>query len=95
MNKSKIIFKRNPAYSRCPSCNQSNTLHRSRARNLKEDIIKRFTFFKIYRCRNCGWRGYLSTLKLTLSSMKYSIFYMLLLIVVVIFVNKILSLVAK
>lgn len=95
MNNSKLKFRRNPIYDRCPSCKQANALHRSRARNLKEEIIKKFTFFKIYRCRNCGWRGYLSTLRVTFSTMKYSIFYMLLLISVIIVVREILSFVAK
>lgn len=41
----------------CPHCGKFGTLHRSRSRNFKERMIKLFLPYKIYRCKECGWRG--------------------------------------
>ncbi len=41
----------------CPHCGRLGTLHRSRSRNFKERMIKFFLPYKIYRCKECGWRG--------------------------------------
>jgi len=95
MYKSNIILKRNPIYELCPSCKQKNSLHRSKAKNIKEDIIKKITFYRIYRCKECGWRGYKSTFGFSASSAKYILFYIALLILVVIIVDKILSIIVK
>lgn len=43
----------------CPHCGRVGTLHRSRSRNFKERMIKFFLPYKIYRCRECGWRGFI------------------------------------
>lgn len=43
----------------CPHCGKFGTLHRSRSRNFKERMIKFFLPYKIYRCKECGWRGYI------------------------------------
>ncbi len=43
----------------CPHCGKFGTLHRSRSRNLKERLVKFFLPYKIYRCSECGWRGYI------------------------------------
>ncbi|HZW38679.1 MAG TPA: hypothetical protein VFF33_05210 [Ignavibacteriaceae bacterium] len=71
-----IIFKKNPVFGKCPSCNKVNTLHHSKIRNFKEMLTKNFTFFKMYRCSQCGWRGYLSTLTLTKTSLKNIAIYL-------------------
>ncbi|MEJ5350487.1 MAG: hypothetical protein WHS65_02730 [Melioribacteraceae bacterium] len=71
----KILISVNPQYSKCPSCKSALTLHSSRARNMREQIIKRITFFKIYRCKECGWRGYMSTYKITKDSLKALLLY--------------------
>ncbi|MGK9476640.1 hypothetical protein [Melioribacter sp. OK-6-Me] len=71
----KIFISKDPQYSRCPKCNAEFTLHRSRARNMIEQIIKKITYFKIYRCRQCGWRGYLSTIVITSESFKAILVY--------------------
>jgi predicted RNA-binding Zn-ribbon protein involved in translation (DUF1610 family) len=43
----------------CPHCGKFGTLHRSRSRNFKERLVKFFLPYKIYRCSECGWRGYI------------------------------------
>jgi predicted RNA-binding Zn-ribbon protein involved in translation (DUF1610 family) len=40
----------------CPECGAST--HRSHARGLKEKLIRTFSFYKTYRCHECGWRGW-------------------------------------
>lgn len=44
----------------CPEC-KSNRVHRSHARNLWEKVQKRFTTRRLFRCHDCGWRGWLET----------------------------------
>ena len=48
---------------RCPSCGEFK-LYRSRSRNLSEKLVKRFLPFKIFRCHNCNWRGWIAKSKL-------------------------------
>jgi len=52
-----ILRKIDPSFSRCPACKSVGSLNRSRARTLKEKIIKGTRIFRIYRCSDCGWRG--------------------------------------
>ncbi len=90
MRELKVIYYKDPGFEKCPECGNI-TLHRSRSRNLFEKFLKRFTFFKIYRCRSCGWRGYRSTLTLTMGSFK-DVFIILILLgitaILVLFVIK-------
>ncbi|MCB2206146.1 hypothetical protein KQI65_15495 [bacterium] len=44
---------------RCPGCGEAS-LFRSRSRNMSENLKKRFTNKRLYRCHRCGWRGWLS-----------------------------------
>jgi predicted RNA-binding Zn-ribbon protein involved in translation (DUF1610 family) len=74
----KIIVVKDPVFGKCPDCGAIGTLHRSRARNTKERLIKALTPFKIYRCKKCGWRGYRSTVTLTMGSLKALLFYLIL-----------------
>ncbi len=76
--RSNIIVDKNPLFDKCPDCRELGVLHRSRARNTKERIIKSTTFFKLYRCKKCGWRGYRSTLTITRQSVKVLFYYLLL-----------------
>ncbi len=78
----KILVDKNPLFDKCPDCNELGSLHRSRARNTMERIIKGATFFKLYRCKKCGWRGYRSTLTITWSSIKLLSLYIFLAAVV-------------
>jgi uncharacterized protein with PIN domain len=43
----------------CPGCGES-TLFRSRSRTFSENVKKRFTNKRLYRCHRCGWRGWMS-----------------------------------
>ncbi|HKP84693.1 MAG TPA: hypothetical protein VJZ26_01275 [Blastocatellia bacterium] len=43
--------------SLCPEC--SALVHRSHTRGLKEKLFKVITSYRAYRCRECGWRGWL------------------------------------
>lgn len=42
----------------CPQCGLN--VHRSRAKNIREKLIRLFTQYKAYRCHECGWRGWIS-----------------------------------
>lgn len=91
MKSKDFVFRKNPVFGRCPSCNLPNTIHRSRARNWKESVIKKLTFYKIYRCNKCGWRGYLSTITLSSASIKNLFIYMLLGSVTALIINQLLK----
>lgn len=69
---------KNPVFGRCPSCEQFNTLHRSRARSTKERLVKTIGLFRYYRCSKCGWRGSLSHLTIKRDTLKYIIIYLFL-----------------
>ena len=46
----------------CPSC-KGWRVHRSKARNLYERVRKSRTDRRLYRCEECGWRGWLIPLE--------------------------------
>src|SRR4030095_9840668 len=48
---------------RCPSCNCVH-IHRSKARNVFERVKKLRTDKRLYRCEECGWRGWVIPLDL-------------------------------
>lgn len=75
MRTPRILIYRNPQFSKCPSCKGVGALHHSRAKNMWEQIIKKITFFRLYRCKECGWRGFLSTVVLTNESLKAVMIY--------------------
>jgi predicted RNA-binding Zn-ribbon protein involved in translation (DUF1610 family) len=75
MRNYRTIFEKNPLFHTCPACGEMNSLHRSRSHNWKEGFIKKVSFFKIYRCTQCGWRGYLSTKNLSVSALKFIAYY--------------------
>jgi predicted RNA-binding Zn-ribbon protein involved in translation (DUF1610 family) len=41
----------------CPACGWR--VHHSHARGWREKLIRMVTSYKLYRCRECGWRGWL------------------------------------
>ncbi|MCK6605986.1 MAG: hypothetical protein L6Q59_13900 [Ignavibacteriaceae bacterium] len=69
-NYTAILIRRDPAFSKCPSCGKYHTLRRSQTRNLIEGFLKKATIFKPFRCNNCGWRGFKSTITLTWESVR-------------------------
>ena len=42
----------------CPHCGKTERVHRSHARGTIENFIKTVTPYKIYRCHDCNWRGW-------------------------------------
>jgi len=57
-----FLLRRDPIYMKCPSCGEQNTIHKSRTRTFIETAINAVSLFKLYRCKKCGWRGYLPTI---------------------------------
>ena len=41
----------------CPKC--GGRTHRSQTRGFNEKLVKAFTPQRVYRCRECDWRGWL------------------------------------
>jgi predicted RNA-binding Zn-ribbon protein involved in translation (DUF1610 family) len=91
MKSSQAIFLKNYFTQKCPSCGASNSLRRSKARTFNESLIKKFTFFRTFRCKDCGWRGYLSTLSINKPGLKYLFFYLALALVVAFVVETVLA----
>ena len=77
--------------SNCPSCSNANSLRNSRPRKNLEKLIKSVTWFDLYRCKNCGWRGYKSNLRLTAKTLKTFLIYLLLMLVSAFIVSQILK----
>ena len=46
---------------RCPKC-ATGRIHRSRARSIAEKVRKEFTAQRLFRCSECGWRGWAAPL---------------------------------
>ncbi|MBI1939020.1 MAG: hypothetical protein HYS25_12990 [Ignavibacteriales bacterium] len=56
-------------------------LQKSHARNMTEQIIKKLSFYKIYRCKECGWRGYISTITFSWQAFKAAFVYAFLILI--------------
>lgn len=41
----------------CPACGWR--IHHSHTRGLQERFVRAVTSYKMYRCRECGWRGWM------------------------------------
>lgn len=87
----RILVPTNPTYGRCPDCKDIGVLRRSRSRSMWEKIVKKASFFDIYRCRKCGWRGYKSKIKLTFGSVKTILLYVALMLVTAIVIRFVLT----
>jgi hypothetical protein len=72
-----LIFKKNPLYEKCPSCDSQGSLRKSRPRSLGEKFVRTFTLYGIYRCKKCGWRGYRRRFILTMKSVKNGLGYLI------------------
>jgi hypothetical protein len=53
------------AGQRCPSCT-SYTLFRSHVKKITERLQKRLTHKRLYRCQDCGWRGWIQALDVSI-----------------------------
>lgn len=58
------------ASERCPSCGSFH-LHRSHVRKITERVRKRLTDKRLFRCEECGWRGW----NLIIDSAAYAPFF--------------------
>jgi hypothetical protein len=74
----RVLIKKSPVYSACPSCRSFNTIRRSSSRNGWEHFVDHVTFYRMFRCKKCGWRGYMSTLTITSKSIKTVLLYLFL-----------------
>lgn len=68
----------NPLYAKCPSCSSNDALRNSRPRNNRESLIKEVTWFELYRCKKCGWRGFKSSFNFNIRILKKIAMYLLL-----------------
>jgi transposase-like protein len=80
-------------FTKCPSCKSNNTLRTSHPRNTKERILKTITWFQIFRCRKCGWRGWKLNLSIEKKVIKKIVVYILLVAIVALVVYNLLKLV--
>ena len=87
----KVLVFRNPQFGTCPDCKKTGTLHRSRSRNMFEQIVRGTTFMKTYRCKECGWRGFKSTFIVTRKSLKNIALYAILIAITAFIAKYILS----
>ena len=72
----RVLYKQDPSFLACPDCGQVR-LTKSRSRNIRERITKQFTFYRTYRCKNCGWRGQVSSYTFRMKSLKAIFFYII------------------
>lgn len=91
MKNKNVLIKRDPLLSKCPECGELESLRRSHSRNLKERFFNHYTIYKLYRCKKCGWRGYLKTLTLSTFTFKVLLLYAGLIIITAIITYKVLS----
>ena len=49
-----------------------------------EQIIRRMTIFKTYRCKECGWRGFRSVVTLTKKSLRQLFIYLAIIVLTII-----------
>lgn len=91
MNKVKTFIKKDPLFDACPSCKSIGALRRSHSRNKKEKFISHLTIYKTYRCKKCGWRGYLKTITLTSSSFNSILIYAVIILITAIITFQILK----
>jgi predicted RNA-binding Zn-ribbon protein involved in translation (DUF1610 family) len=87
----KIFFKAFPETSKCPSCGKIGTIRRSRTRNFLETAAKSTGVVSIYKCRECGWRGFLKRYMINRYSFFTVIFYGILILSVAYIITQILK----
>lgn len=57
----------------CPNCGES--AYRSRSRNFRESLVKRVTSLRLYRCHDCGWRGYAAPSRIRVGKINHKAVY--------------------
>ncbi|MCC7093579.1 MAG: hypothetical protein HND39_13625 [Ignavibacteriota bacterium] len=57
-------------------------------------MIKYLTWYELYRCKKCGWRGWKANFILNKSMIRRIIFYFILMIIAAIIVYNLLKLIA-
>jgi predicted RNA-binding Zn-ribbon protein involved in translation (DUF1610 family) len=75
MKKVRALIKKDPLFEKCPSCKSPGTLRKSHSRNFVEKVVNHLTIYNTYRCKKCGWRGYLKTLSITTSTLTAILVY--------------------
>lgn len=79
MNKQKKIFiTRKVSFLNCPACSKVGSLHKSKTKNITENIFKNLYFWGYFRCWECNWRGLLIKKTITKQSFKLLLLYVLL-----------------
>jgi hypothetical protein len=81
MNKLRIFISKQGLLLKCPACHNADTLHKSKSRTFKENILKNLFFWGYYRCWECNWRGLISNKALAKQSFKILLLYVILAIV--------------
>jgi hypothetical protein len=87
----KVFYKTFPETSKCPSCSKIGRLRRSRSRNFFESFVKLTRFFGLYKCRECGWRGFLSKYTFNYYSLITLAFYLILIASTAYIITKVLK----
>ncbi len=87
----RIFYKTYPETASCPSCSKIGRIRRSRSRNLVEMLLKGSRMVGIYKCRECGWRGYLKRYTFNYYSLITASFYLLLIVSVAYIITKVLK----
>jgi hypothetical protein len=80
----------NPLFAKCFSCSSKDSLRISRARNTIERIVKAITWFDLFRCKKCGWRGFRSSLTINARWFKRIAIYLLMMILTAFLVYQVL-----
>ncbi len=76
MKSNKSNYNNDPMFDKCPSCGFTNTIRRSHSHNAKEKFFNHFTFYRTFRCNNCGWRGFRITRILGAKTYKNLLLYL-------------------
>jgi len=81
MRKSARVLYSNSQYGVCPACKTTGYLQRSHAKNMFEQIVRKITLFKPYRCKECGWRGFKFTVTFSRHFFKRVLFYLMIMFI--------------